>query len=377
MSEKSPTTLLYAASESCSRMRYFGQFLAPDAFLAFEHKGKKIAILSALEIARGKKDSAFDEILALEETLTKASKLFPKASPIVAIILWISKAYKIKQFTIPHDFPAGIALKLKALGVKLEVREDPFWPEQMIKSAQEVKSIREGNRLAALGIKTAQAILSQSSVRRQNLIYNGRTLTSVTIREAIEKAIFEAGGLTDSIVAGGEEACDPHARGKGPLRANQLIIVDVFPKVRTTGYYGDMTRTFLKGKPSEAQKKLITTVLKAQKTGIAHTKAGVKGSAIHSTVEKIFLDAGYKTTIHAAIPSGFIHSTGHGVGLDLHEPIHLSKRGTSKLEAGNVVTIEPGLYYPGIGGARIEDTVLVEKSGCTLLSQFSYRWVID
>ena len=196
-------------------------------------------------------------------------------------------------------------------------------------------------------------------------------------RFALETAIAEQGGNPqDTIVAGGNQACDPHDRGSGPLRPHELIIIDIFPRVVKTGYFGDMTRTYLKGRPSEEQRKLVATVRKAQLAATKTIRAGVDGRAVHKACTDCFAAAGYitKQTKDGAV--GFIHGTGHGLGLAVHDPGRMSPAVSYPLKKGSVMTVEPGLYYPGLGGCRWEDVVQVTATGTKPLSKYPYNWEI-
>jgi len=179
-----------------------------------------------------------------------------------------------------------------------------------------------------------------------------------------------------TIIAGGIQACDPHNEGAGPLRANEPIVMDVFPRNTTTRYFADMSRTVVKGRPTLEMKRLFDTVLAAQEEAIASVRDAADGQTIHSEVVRRFEQAGYKTGLLNGRMQGFFHGTGHGVGIDIHEMPRISKSG-SRLQTGHVVTVEPGLYYPGIGAARIEDMVLVTDDGCRNLTNFPKVLAID
>jgi Xaa-Pro aminopeptidase len=166
-------------------------------------------------------------------------------------------------------------------------------------------------------------------------------------------------------VACGEQACDPHERGHGPLKAHSLIILDLFPRARS-GYYGDLTRTVVRGQATEAQSRLWEVCLLGQRLALGSLRAGVDGGAIHREVTEFFRDNGYPTERVEGRWTGFFHGTGHGLGLDLHEA---PRFGAGKLKAGQVFTIEPGLYIPGVGGVRHEDVVLITKTGHKMLSR--------
>lgn len=367
--------LLYADSEHNSDQLYFGRFFAPDPFISFGHGRKKFAVLNALEIVRGKRESTFDEILSLEEWREKAKKLLgiDKAG-IPEIIVTIARELGIGRFRVAPDFPLGLARKLEVLKLEIEVPEGGLFPEREIKSREEAEAIRLGNQCSAAGIGAAEQLLRKASIRAGKLYFKGKYLTSERLKEEIDTACLRAGSIAGhTIAAGGLQACDPHCTGSGVLRANELIIVDVFPRVTDTGFYGDMTRTFLKGKASDAQKRLVETVRESQKQAIAAVKSGASGDRIHRGILELFEKRGFETKTDSETPVGFFHGSGHGLGLAIHELPRISA-GAGRLRVGQVVTIEPGLYYPDIGGARFEDVVWVQKDGSEMLSKYPYDW---
>jgi len=224
-------------------------------------------------------------------------------------------------------------------------------------------------RITEAGLGRAMEVLKSSKPASQKrLRWNGKTLTSEILRAEIDSAILRAGGNpTGTIVAGGDQACDPHERGHGPLHADSLIILDVFPRDAKTGYFGDMTRTVLRGRASEAQRKLWETVKAGQALALRRIKAGVDGMAIHKAIQQFFISCGFPTEVRNGRRVGFFHGTGHGLGLEIHEHPRLQK---VVLKDRQVLTVEPGLYYPGVGGARQEDVVMVTKTGSKILSRF-------
>lgn len=378
--QTAPAKLLYFASEQNADMLYFARFFAPDPFIAMEIHGRKIGVFNMLEYSRALKEAALDEVLSYEETRTAAAKLLRLESPSTAdIILFIARKNRVKHFLVPDTFPVGLAFELQRRGLKLSTppSTEPFFPERILKTREEADAIRVGNRASAAGIKAAEQALRKSTIRNGYLYLNGKRLTSERLRTLIDQACLGQGATASrTICAGGDQACDPHCHGTGPLRANELIIVDVFPRVAATGYHGDMTRTFLRGKASPAQKHLVQTVLEAQKLACAKVKAGVALRSVHEVVHAHFKQQGYETSRDGGTWKGFFHSTGHGLGLDIHEAPRLSYV-PGRLQSGMVVTVEPGLYYPGLGGCRIEDVLWVTKSGSEKLSSYGYHWELQ
>ena len=371
-----PPPLLYADSERSPDVLYFGRVNVPDAFVAFGSKGKKCAVVSALEFGRVKKTSAFDEVLPLEAYLKRARVRWPRRKPGAAeVIRLVADDFRQTAFIVPDEFPAGVLDKLRALGLRITVAEGPLFPAREIKSASEAAAIREGNRCSALGFAAAERILRASRVSGRHLIYRGKPVTSELLKFAIEVACLEAGAVsTNTIVAGGDQACDPHERGSGPLRPNELIIIDIFPRVNRTGYHGDMTRTFLRGRASDAQRALVNAVRAGQRVALAAIRAGVNGRDVHRKVVELFTARGFETKHSPDGSVGFFHGTGHGLGLAVHELPRLSGSVDYTLKKGSVATVEPGLYYPGLGGCRIEDVVQVTADKPKLLSHYHYNW---
>ena len=371
-----PNSLLfYTDTHRSSDLRYLAGFEVHDPFIALVHRGQKIGVLNALEYGRALKESAFDEVLPLEALSEAARRRTDVTRPgPVELITELARQRRIKAFTVPADFPAAVYAGLLQAGLKVTVQADPVFPAREIKTEAEARAIREGNRCSAAGLAAARDLLAAATIKGRKLYHEGRPLTSERVRHAIEIACLEAGGYpADTIVAGGDQGCDPHCRGSGPLRAHDLIIVDIFPRITRTGYYGDMTRTFLRGAASDAQRALVEAVAAAHQAALRTVKAGVDGAKVHAACTTVFDEQGFETKRTPSGAVGFFHGTGHGLGLAVHEPPRVNAT-AQKLRAGTVVTIEPGLYYPGLGGCRIEDVVQVTPRGHRLLSKFDYTW---
>ncbi|MFA5257910.1 MAG: Xaa-Pro peptidase family protein, partial [Opitutales bacterium] len=262
-------------------------------------------------------------------------------------------------------------------GLKVDVAEGPLFPERRVKSDAEIAQIRLGNAAAAAGFAVVEGMLGAAEVEADgSLTLDGEPLTSERVRAQIGLACMRLGAFAfGTILAGGAQACDPHCEGSGPLRAGELIIADIFPRVADSGYHGDMTRTYLKGRPTPEQSRLVETVAEGQMLALALIRGGADGRAIHYAVTDFFTDKGFPTEKRGGRNVGFFHGLGHGLGLDVHESPRMNRSG-APLATGNVVTVEPGLYYPGIGGCRIEDVVRVRDTDYEMLSSHPYGWVI-
>ncbi len=366
----SPTRLIISESERSADMFYATGFRAADDFVFVEHRGKKTILLSDLEIDRGRRDAAVNQVISHSELATILHKKFQRKPTYVETVAAFVKKYGASRVIVPETFPLGLARALEKEGLVLKVLDGIFFVERCIKSPEEIRKQQHACRITEVGMARAHEILKASTIGKRNqLTWAGKPLTSERLRQEIETAIYQAGGLPagDSIVAGGMQACDPHGRGHGALYAHQLIVLDLFPKAARSGFYGDFTRTVVRGKASEAQRHLWETCLQGQKLALKKLCPGTLGGAIHEAVQDFFTAEGYPTELRKGRWSGFFHGTGHGLGLELHEE---PRFGTATLTPGNVFTIEPGLYIPGLGGVRHEDVIVITETGYRLLSRF-------
>jgi Xaa-Pro aminopeptidase len=373
---KNRDILLYSDTPRSADALYFGGVEMTDPYLAFSVRDRKFAVVSALEFGRVRRTSDFDSVLPLEAYVEKARRAWPRHAAGPARVLAVAaRELKAGPFTVPGDFPAGLYRELRDLGLRIKISGGPLFPEREIKTAAQAEFIREGNRCSAAGIAAAEGVLRASRIRGGRLLYRGSVLTSERLKVAIETACTDAGSVSMfTIAAGGDQACDPHDRGSGPLRPNETIIVDVFPRVSASGYFGDMTRTFLRGRASDAQRAIVAAVRAAQKSGLAAIRAGVDGREVHRKVTEALTSRGFETKRSPRGSVGFFHGTGHGLGLDIHEAPRMNSTYDVPLKKGTVVTVEPGLYYPGVGACRFEDVVQVTGGAPRMLSRYPYVW---
>lgn len=376
MSRYKKQILLYGNTRNCADIFYFVGASVHDDFFCFTLKGQKCALLSPLEIGRIRRTSKLDRIF----DYAQIAKMMPENSSksYFDAVVWLLKKHKICSLQVPSYFPIGMFDKFLEEGFHIEYVEGQFFQSRAQKKSDELAEIRKANDVASMCFGWFENILKVSKIQRGGkLFYRGNLLTCEYARQGIEQMAISLGAdALDTVVACGNQACDPHEVGTGVIKADSLIVVDIFPRLRRSGYFGDMTRTFLKGSPSEAQVKLVKSVRNAQLLALKKIRVGVNGADVHSAVSNYFSKVGFETKIIKGSWGGFFHSTGHGLGLEVHESPSLSTR-DCRLKKGNVITVEPGLYYRGIGGCRIEDNVVVETNGATMLSDFHYNWIID
>ena len=361
-------TVFIAASETDANLYYATKFIAPDPFIYLEIKGERILVMSDLEMDRAKSQSSVDRVLSYSEIERRAKTQGIAEPSTVEVVHILLRESGITQIQVPVNFPFGHAVKFQSLGYQVHPKRDPFYEQRVVKTEEEVRFIEAAQRATEQAVEAAHDMLRQASIKNDQLWFDGAPLTSERVKKLINVKLMECDCVAQhTIVAGGEQACDPHNEGSGPLPAHRSIIFDVFPRSATNRYFADMSRTVVRGTPSPELKRLYQTVLDAQEEAITKVKDGADGKRIHQGICARFEKAGYQTGLVNGRMQGYFHGTGHGVGLDIHEMPRISRTG-SLLQEGHVVTVEPGLYYPGLGAVRIEDMVLVTKDGCRNLT---------
>ena len=361
--------LIVAASEYDANLYYVTRFLAPDPFVLVQTRGKKYLLMNDLEVDRARKQSTADEVVSTSLLARSYLDRYGKRPGYIDLISGFLKSKKIHSLSVPGNFPLEYADPLRKRGFKLSVEPEPFFAQRMVKTPAEVRAIETAIGHTEKAFFAAVDALKKSVIKKGKLYLRGDLMTSESLRKIIDVHLMESGCMgVNTITSCGEQAVDPHDRGSGPLYANESIIMDIFPRDTASHYYADFTRTVVKGKASEKLKCMYAAVHEGQEIGFRMIREGVDASEVHKAIHKRFDDLGFPTGLIDGRMQGFFHGTGHGLGLDIHE---LPRVGGAKdvLKAGHVVTVEPGLYYKGAGGVRLEDVVVVTKTGCRNLTK--------
>jgi len=376
--EKSSSVPLVLAGDPLSHpdLLYATGFMAPDPIVYMQRGRRKVMVVSTLEWGRANQAAAGRGI-----TVLSPPHLGLEGAQRRDISAWIAAAlaarYNTRRLAVPDAFPHGLVCRLKKKRIAVALLDGEPFPQRRIKSTHEIACIRQSQRAAVIAMRAACSMIAEATVDRAGRLCGG---TDVLTSEAVQRRIAESllrqdcsGGET--IVACGVQGADPHERGHGPLHANEPIVIDIFPRHQRHGYWGDITRTVVKGKPSRELRGMYAAVKEAQAAALRTVRAGVSGSCVHQAAVKVFDRRGYKTQRREDGFTGFIHSTGHGVGLAIHESPSLGGA-NCRLREGEVVTVEPGLYYPEYGGVRIEDTIVVTRGGWHYLAPCEKRFVL-
>ena len=371
---------LIDADSTDSDQYYLSGFDAPDPFVTLYDGETHLLFPRSLEFGRAKREARadtvrryvdFDHADLVEEYGSEAA-----VSHVLARFL---DSCDVDSVAVPPRFPLQTADGLRDRGVSVTPDTDGTITEiRATKSDEEIEHVRAAQRANEASMAAAEASLRDADVADDGtLTVDGDPLTSERVKEEIEVTLLRHGcSLDETIVACGVDAADPHDRGSGPLTAGEPIIVDIFPRDKATKYHADMTRTFCKGEPTETVREWYDLTERAMEAAFETLGPGTTGAAVHDAVCDVY-EAADQPTLRSddRAETGFIHSTGHGVGLDVHELPRLSPSG-GELEPGHVVTVEPGLYDPAVGGIRIEDIAVVTEDGYENLTDYEISLVV-
>ena len=372
--------LVIGAPEHDADAYHLSGFLAPDAVICLRVAGKRYLAVSSLEYGRAAKEAPVEELLSNEELgiidLARELKSGARAYAVAVANLLDELGASNSPVVVPAHFGVVYADELRARGITLTPDGKLFDGLRRAKTEEEISNIERTQNAVEAACAHAVGILEESEIEDEGTLqWRGAPLTSELLRSEIDVELLRRGCAADgTIVAGGPQAADPHERGHGPLKAGESIIVDIFPVDLSTRFYSDMTRTFVKGEPNEGLQKMYDAVLESQEAALSMIRAGVNGRDVHRKVADVLHEAGYKTNVHdqekgKPLTEGFFHGTGHGVGLEIHEAPSLSLA-DDELISGDVISVEPGVYDPKVGGVRIEDLVVVTEDGCRNLTTF-------
>jgi Xaa-Pro aminopeptidase len=378
--------LFYADGYKFPDVYHTTKFLAPDAIIALEDVEELVIVASSLEEGRVRKESRATTVVNMNEY--GAQELSGRGVSGTEFWATIMKRFLdergLKRVAVAPYFPIAEADRLREMGIDLVIAKD-LRDRRRVKRPDEIEAIDAAQRATEDAWREGVDAIRRAKVRAdKTLELDGTVFTAERLRAIVESALLERGYASDgAICAPGPQAADPHQIGTGPLHANEPIVMDIFPQHKHNRYWADMTRTVSKGDPSPEIRKIYDVVKRAQDAGIEALRPGVTGREVHELVEDIIWQAGYDTLRPGQkkdpsdpTPRGFIHSTGHGVGLEIHEAPSIARSGTAPLVVGDVVTIEPGVYDPAIGGVRLEDMLVITETGARNFTQAPRELVV-
>ncbi len=372
----SDNLLLVADSVRNADMLHAAGVFVPDPFIWFTHRGRRHVVVSDLEFDRVRAEASQCKTLSYSRYERRLEKsIRDQVITLGDVLCQVLREHRIKKVTVSESFPLGLAKALRDEGFRVKLKNGPFFPDRAWKSADEIKKISAAVVMAEVGLAEGFHALHRARPdKRRRLMLNQAPLTADRLRGIIDTAILQAGGhATHTIVACGRQASDPHERGHGHLLADQPIVLDVFPRSQRTGYHGDVTRTVVRGRATDFVRGLYAAVLSAQETALRTATHGTPAADVHRAADRIFRQLGFKTSRRNGHMEGFFHGVGHGIGLEVHEGPRISHRSRETLRTGHVIAVEPGLYYPDVGGVRLEDVVLITRGAPRNLTKVEKR----
>ncbi|MEF8779450.1 MAG: Xaa-Pro peptidase family protein [Haloferacaceae archaeon] len=380
LSDVDADAYLLEAGDDDSNQLYLSGFDASDPFVT-AYTGETVLLVSGLEYGRARKQSDADRVYRHADFGFEYGDRESRYEMYAAFLSRVTGA-EVTDLTVavPGSFPLGSAEALRGRGIEFVVDEEGTIDGMRArKSRGEIDAVREAQRANEAAMGAAEDLIEAADVDADGtLLLGDDPLTSERVKSDIEVTLLRHGcALDETIVACGTSAADPHDRGSGALSAGEPIIIDIFPRSKESRYHSDMTRTFSKGEPDETVREWFDLTREALEAALATVEPGATGAEVHAAACDVYEAAG-EPTLRAdpGTETGFIHSTGHGVGLDVHESPSLSPSG-GELEPGHVITIEPGLYDPAHGGVRIEDIVVVTDGGYENLTGYPIELVVE
>jgi Xaa-Pro aminopeptidase len=359
--------VIYSSSRDTD-MKYLTHFTTSDPFVFFKKPGEPgVIIVSQMETGRASREATATIMTRTQAGLPEILKT--EQDPYRATAKMIAGQVG-KKILVPPNFPIALA---NAMSEYCTVVVDGGTIQLMRakKSKIELILMNKVQKVTEKAMDRAVSLIRSSSVKKGILHIGQKPLTSEHVKFSMHSLLLEHGcGAVDTIVSCGDDTAIPHMSGSGPLKSDEPIVIDLFPVDEKSGYYADMTRTVVKGEPSKDIREMYDALREAKHLGISRVKTGVSGADIHLAVVDFFNERGYETDTR-----GFIHNLGHGVGLQVHELPTIGPAGKA-LESGNVITIEPGLYYPGIGGVRLEDIGAVTSKGFNNFTAFPEELIL-
>jgi len=382
MSDDRPV-LLFGETYHHPNILYRTGFLAPDPVVVVDRGGSDTVLwASALEEGRARKEASVGQVRSTAELDIPA----PRAGGNeydgwAALVMAVCKEHGLGAVDVDSDFPTVLADQLRHNDVDVRPRTDIYQQRRRIKTPQEIEWITAAENAGMAALQKAIDVISAADIHDGLLVHEGRKLTSADLVFTVESHLLENGcGTEDSICCGGPESADPHRGMSDVIRAGLPIVLDIYPFHKLSRYWGDMTRTVVRGTPPPEVMRMWDAVLEAQQAGLDTVRPGVNGRDVHFACCEAFKRHGYGSLAkpYRDIDSNarFIHGTGHGLGLEIHEFPRVSEADVV-LEVGDVITVEPGLYDPRLGGIRIEDLVVVTETGCRNLTTLPKTFRLD
>ncbi len=348
------------------------RFLVGDPAAIIDLPDRSLLIVRDIEMERARAQARADEVACPRDFEPTTGLSGDRETATAQATAEALRRLGVVRVRAHRSTPLIFTHHIARAGVEVVYDPELGMRAQRCKDEQERRHLHDAQRMTERAMRLACEMIARADVRADGtLMHEGDELTSQRVRAEIDVFLMRHGYANEHmIVAGGTRGADCHDPGSGPLRTGEPVIVDIFPRNKQTRYNGDCTRTVVHGEIPDEVAHMHATVCEAKRAAIDITRAGVSGEDVHRAVIRVIEDRGYHMGLHESELDDrirMVHGTGHGIGLDVHEP-PLLDLGGPELLAGDVVTIEPGLYGPTIGGVRVEDMVVVLPDGCENLN---------
>ena len=371
-------TLVYGDTMRNPEMRHEVPLAIPDPFVYAELDGRRIVAISSMEGVRVEELGTGLEVRTLEEFGADEIRRsgLDRHAAIKELIVRIVQGLGIEQATVPRGFPLGLGDALRERGVELTVDQEHFDDRRRRKSGHELEGVRRAQKAAEAGAAVARDLLRRAERADGGLSVDRRPVTCELLKEHIQAAFLAHGALAEEmIVSHGPQTAVGHDMGSGAIAADDIVLLDLFPVDLESACFADMTRTLVVGEVPEEIREWHALCFEALELAAREIRPGVNGRDVNKLVDDFFAERGFPTLLTKpdgqVLQEGYYHGLGHGVGLEVHEAPSLGPIG-DELVAGDVITIEPGLYRPGFGGVRLEDLLLVTEDGYERLTDCPY-----
>jgi len=332
-------------------------------------KREAVLILRDIEMGRARQHARADRVACPADFTPEGGLSGDRETATAQAVAECLRRSGVKRVVADRSLPLIFAHEINRAGIAVECDLEMGVRQRRSKDAEEIAHLRKAQQITEKAMQMACEMVARATARSDGvLLDDGRPLTSERVRAAVDVWLLKQGfSNPECIVAGGPQGADCHNVGSGELRTEQPVIIDIFPRDRETLYNGDCTRTVVHGQVRDELLKMREVVARTKAAAIAAVRAGVTGEAVHEVTIKTILEGGYEMGLpDDDAPDTYCamtHGTGHGIGLDVHEPPLLDKGGP-ELVVGDAVTVEPGLYTKALGGVRLEDVVVVTEDGC-------------
>jgi Xaa-Pro aminopeptidase len=354
-----------------------------DPYTYLELDGRRVIVASVLEADVIRRDSTATEVWIADEfgarDLVSSGWSWRDAN--MERVRRVLERAGTTEVAVPDSFPVALADYLRSKGVTVATDPDRVELRRRLKDDRQLAAIRLAQRATEAAFTAARELLGAATPAADGLAVDGLAVTCELVRETIVETLREHGCEGEPpLVGAGPRGALVHDLGSGPIHPGEPIIIDIFPRHAASRYHADMTRTYCWGDPPERLRVMHATILEALKRSTDAIAAGIPGHVPWAVACDVIEAAGFRTqrglSEGESLSEDFFHGLGHGVGIEIHEEPNMGQGYDAKLLAGDVVTVEPGVYRKDFGGVRLEDMVVVTEGGCDVLTEYDYEFVI-